>query len=305
MGCDYDSYKVQLQIMQGKDPERYGDYTVLDFFLEEISEGRIPDFNYINWRDFIRFYVDLEPKSDGTGILANPFPKLEPFIDKIKDKDQRLNILNYFYHNDNDDVFGHEQVDDTTHFKEECSRLARKYGEKILIREKLTLLEIAEAINRKRYYNIKHFLCYGIKWQEIKPEYIIPVNNLRTFADSIKDDVVRLEVLKFLQYQGDRLFHDMSDAHGVTASMADYLAELDRLIKLNEYTYKVPDAAKMPLPRPDNYVDLVNWIKEEKNEGRNYYAEAGNNRSKMCRNLTEKISWEVNENSLRKAQQRL
>ncbi len=55
----------------------------------------------------------------------------------------------------------------------------------------------------------------------------------------------------------------------------------------------------------DNYVELVEWLAKKKDEGRDYYAEAGNNRSKMCRMLTKELGWVVDENSLRKAQERL
>lgn len=57
-------------------------------------------------------------------------------------------------------------------------------------------------------------------------------------------------------------------------------------------------------PHERNYNDVVDWLEKEKKEGRNYYAEAGNNRSNMCRIISPIVGWEVNENSLRKAQKR-
>lgn len=58
------------------------------------------------------------------------------------------------------------------------------------------------------------------------------------------------------------------------------------------------------LPRPDDYEQLVAWLASEKKNGRDWYALAGNNRSAMCRQLSELLGWTVDQNSLRKAQNR-
>lgn len=54
------------------------------------------------------------------------------------------------------------------------------------------------------------------------------------------------------------------------------------------------------LPPKDKYIELVIWLKKEKELGRDYFAEAGKNRSKMCRNLKKIIGWEPKANSLGK-----
>lgn len=56
------------------------------------------------------------------------------------------------------------------------------------------------------------------------------------------------------------------------------------------------------LPPQKDYKALAEWLENEKEKGNNYYLEAGNNRSKMCRNLKKIVGWEVNENSLQKHQ---
>ena len=56
------------------------------------------------------------------------------------------------------------------------------------------------------------------------------------------------------------------------------------------------------LPPEGKYEPLVKWLRAQKALGNDYYAEAGYNRSKMCRDLRHIIGWEPNENSLRKAQ---
>jgi hypothetical protein len=57
-------------------------------------------------------------------------------------------------------------------------------------------------------------------------------------------------------------------------------------------------------PRENDYAALVAWLEAEKAQGRDYYADAGMNRSRMCRDLSEILGWIVDQNSLRKAENR-
>ncbi len=57
-------------------------------------------------------------------------------------------------------------------------------------------------------------------------------------------------------------------------------------------------------PRENDYAALVAWLDAEKAQGRDYYADAGMNRSRMCRDLSEVLGWIVDQNSLRKAENR-
>ena len=81
---------------------------------------------------------------------------------------------------------------------------------------------------------------------------------------------------------------------------------IERARPLN-YTCNVtlPSAeeAESLYPRKGKYADTVVWLAEQKKKGVDFYAAAGMNRSKMCRQLSEIFKWEVNENSLRKAQE--
>jgi len=56
------------------------------------------------------------------------------------------------------------------------------------------------------------------------------------------------------------------------------------------------------LPRKNNYNDLIIWLEQEKQDGKDHYADAGCNRSKMCRNISKIVGWNVDQNSLQKAQ---
>ena len=55
-------------------------------------------------------------------------------------------------------------------------------------------------------------------------------------------------------------------------------------------------------PRENDYAALAAWLETEKLQGHDYYADAGMNRSRMCRDLSEILGWIVDQNSLRKAQ---
>ena len=54
-------------------------------------------------------------------------------------------------------------------------------------------------------------------------------------------------------------------------------------------------------PKEGHYDELVKWLDEQKDQGNDYYADAGFNRSLLCRNLMAIIGWEPNQDSLRKA----
>lgn len=74
---------------------------------------------------------------------------------------------------------------------------------------------------------------------------------------------------------------------------------------LVEWEGEKPSAQTPPKKskRP-NYELLLDWLEEEKKQGRDYLKEANYNRSEMCRNLSAFLGWEVNENSLQKAEKR-
>ena len=65
-----------------------------------------------------------------------------------------------------------------------------------------------------------------------------------------------------------------------------------------------PQIGSILMPQEGNYDALVRWLAQEKAQGRDHYANADFNRSKMCRNLLKIIGWEPNQDSLRKAQNR-
>ena len=63
------------------------------------------------------------------------------------------------------------------------------------------------------------------------------------------------------------------------------------------------EEAESIYPRKGKYTETVVWLAEQKKKGVDFYAAAGYNRTEMCRKLTKIFGWEVNENSLRKAQE--
>lgn len=58
------------------------------------------------------------------------------------------------------------------------------------------------------------------------------------------------------------------------------------------------------IPAEGNYIQVVQWLAQQKLIGNDYYAEADYNRSVMCRRLSIIFGWPVDQNSLRKAQNR-
>ena len=57
-------------------------------------------------------------------------------------------------------------------------------------------------------------------------------------------------------------------------------------------------------PRKNDYAGVLAWLERQKEkEHIDYYQASGQNRSKMCRKLSEIFGWEVSENSLRKAEE--
>lgn len=69
------------------------------------------------------------------------------------------------------------------------------------------------------------------------------------------------------------------------------------------YTNGDGDTIESIYPQKNKYVQVVQWLEKQQSQGIDHYAAAGYNRSNMCRQLTKIFGWEVNENSLRKAQE--
>jgi len=55
------------------------------------------------------------------------------------------------------------------------------------------------------------------------------------------------------------------------------------------------------MPKENNYKEVVDWLDEEKAAGRDWYKMNDNNRSAMCRQISNILGWVVDQNSLRKA----
>lgn len=70
-------------------------------------------------------------------------------------------------------------------------------------------------------------------------------------------------------------------------------------------TFSQAEEESATLPPENDYQALAQWLAAEKTLGNDHYSEAGFNRSKMCRNLRKILGWEPDQNSLRKAQNKL
>ena len=88
---------------------------------------------------------------------------------------------------------------------------------------------------------------------------------------------------------------------------AEYIRQLEEEVstlkqQIEAMTKPINTAERMPAE--GNYMQVVQWLAQQKLIGNDYYAEADYNRSVMCRRLSNIFGWPVDQNSLRKAQNR-
>ena len=88
---------------------------------------------------------------------------------------------------------------------------------------------------------------------------------------------------------------------------AEYIRQLEEQVstlkqQIEAMTKPINTAERMPAE--GNYMQVVQWLAQQKLIGNDYYAEADYNRSVMCRRLSIIFGWPVDQNSLRKAQNR-
>ena len=57
-------------------------------------------------------------------------------------------------------------------------------------------------------------------------------------------------------------------------------------------------------PRKNKYTEVVDWLEKQKEQGVDFIAASGYNRSDMCRKLSRIFGWEVKEDGVRKAESR-
>ncbi len=98
----------------------------------------------------------------------------------------------------------------------------------------------------------------------------------------------------------DALRRDRDRWAQLAMDQAEYIRQLEERIQV----LTKAEEESVTLPQENDYQALVQWLAAEKTLGNNYYAEAGYNRSKMCRNLRKILGWEPDQNSLRKAENR-
>ena len=79
-----------------------------------------------------------------------------------------------------------------------------------------------------------------------------------------------------------------------------YIRQLEE--EINQLKRERMKEESVSMPAENDYITLVQWLAAEKTRGNDYYAEAGYNRSRMCRELRKRLGWTPDQNSLRKAQ---
>jgi hypothetical protein len=179
--------------------------------------------------------------------------------------------------------------------------------------DNMPVLEDVHQVGRCEYDNLPEDM---LLWDRLAcgPLFKSYPINLRQNIDYIAEERGPAKAIELVErFREDwqdiitlKLFN-MSDAedYEVQRLHKAMFEEMDRKLRIwkrkveEENHDKVPDISEAPKTR--DYKLLVKWLEQEKKNGHDYYKEADNNRSEMCRKLTELLGWEVNENSLRKA----
>ena len=105
----------------------------------------------------------------------------------------------------------------------------------------------------------------------------------------------------------DALRRDRDRWAQMAMEQAEYIRQLEEELsslkqQIEAMTKPINTAER--IPAEGNYIQVVQWLAQQKLIGNDYYAEADYNRSVMCRRLSIIFGWPVDQNSLRKAQNR-
>lgn len=86
----------------------------------------------------------------------------------------------------------------------------------------------------------------------------------------------------------------------------NYIAEQHIESQIINYTGGAGEPSSESLyPKKGDYAGVLAWLARQKEkEHIDYYLASGQNRSKMCRKLSEIFGWEVDESGIRKAEER-
>lgn len=148
------------------------------------------------------------------------------------------------------------------------------------------LIEIEEVLNEKKYESLNHFLRYGIDWDSVSYDLIRP-KKARAFAESIEDEEVRMDVLKFMHMYARQYFLETAESvayrdkvqNAATVSLVDipdksaedlvilFQQELSYLIKqIEESGEYTGDRFATMQRRVANLEELVKELREDNKE---------------------------------------
>lgn len=133
------------------------------------------------------------------------------------------------------------------------------------------------------------------------PLQLIGINNAKKYYSSQKTNDLCLKNLNVLSTEN-------TDMRALLTQLFEQISSSDNTIIIisssSSSTPRPTSAYYVPFPGENDYVALLAWLEDQKAKGIDYYAAANMNRSKMCRQLSNILGWTVDQNSLRKAQQR-
>ena len=115
---------------------------------------------------------------------------------------------------------------------------------------------------------------------------------VKTFTDTEEHAFVRQTMEYFMLYLTDY----------IGRKYPGEIAWVQARKAAQEQPKEEPKKEERRMPDEGDYVGLAAWLEDEKKAGRDYFKDAKNNRSRMCRELTSVLGWESKENSLQKEQ---
>lgn len=168
---------------------------------------------------------------------------------------------------------------------------AIEYDRSVLVREDIIL---SNWDGEAQMYNGSSLFYTGEVWRALKDS---PVRHCINLLDEIE------EAKKIAKQMGYRYELNPEDVLPVI-SIWDGRSKSSEEVRITNITPATIAPSVQQLPKKRDYSAAVEWVRAQRAAGNDYYAENHNNRTRMCRQLSDIFGWEVNQDSYRKAEQR-
>lgn len=175
--------------------------------------------------------------------------------------------------------------------------------------------------NNRRLYPANEDEAYSQLCKSLSREYYLVAQNASKIRESTEAQDSMVTVMQFLaQYTQDNKHKfinktmDNQQQPKIINVNGDYVEHKEVMYEVNNVedggigiqirTGADDENPQSSLyPRKNKYTEVVHWLEKQKTQGTDFFVAAGRNRSELCRKLTKIFGWEVDQNSLRKAQE--